>query len=92
VSVTPQERTTVYNPAELARYSKTVTGKIVGQAFLKTLGGNVKYGAGDIVWLHPATALTTEWYTKHVVQGIPLVARNKALSRRLSACRLKLKS
>jgi hypothetical protein len=30
--------------AELASRSKMGTGKIVGQAFLKTVGGDVKYG------------------------------------------------
>ena len=75
-SVTPQERTAVYNPAELAPYSKPGTGKIVGQAFLKNLGGDVKYGAGNMVWLHPVTRLTTEWFTKHIVHGIPLLAGN----------------
>jgi hypothetical protein len=76
VGATPQERAAVYNPAELAPYSKPGTGKIAGQAFLKTVGGDVKYGAGNIVWLHPVTALTTEWFTKHVVQGMPLATGN----------------
>ena len=74
--ITPQERTAVYNPAELAPYSRTGTGKITGQAFLKTVGGDVKYGAGNAVWTHPVTSLTTEWFSKAIVQGIPLVAGN----------------
>jgi hypothetical protein len=56
--------------------SKTGSAKIVGQAFLKTVGGDVKYGAGDTVWLHPVTSLTNEWFTKHIVQGVPLAAGN----------------
>jgi hypothetical protein len=52
------------------------TGKITGQAFLKTVGGDVKYGAGNTVALHPVTSLTTEWYDKAIVQGIPLVTGN----------------
>jgi hypothetical protein len=76
VSVTPQQRTAVYNPSELVPYSKTGSAKIVGQAFLKTVGGDVKYGAGDTVWLHPVTSLTNEWFTKHIVQGVPLAAGN----------------
>jgi hypothetical protein len=67
-----QQRTAVYNPAELVPYSRTGTGKITGQAFLKTVGGDVKYGAGNTVAIHPVTSLTTEWYDKGVVQGIPL--------------------
>jgi hypothetical protein len=72
----PQERTAVYNPAELVPYSRTGTGKIIGQAFLKTVGGDVKYGAGNTVVIHPVTSLTTEWFSKVVVQGLPLVAGN----------------
>lgn len=34
----------------------------------------MKYGAGNSVWIHPVTSLTTEWYDKKIVQGIPLVA------------------
>jgi hypothetical protein len=74
--IEPQPRTAIYNPAELVPYSKSGTGKITGQAFLKTVGGDVKYGAGNDVWIHPVTSLTTEWYDKIVVQGIPLVAGN----------------
>jgi hypothetical protein len=55
-------------------YSKAGTGKIIGQAFLKTIGGDVKYGAGNTVTIHPVTSLTTEWYDKVIVKGIPLVA------------------
>jgi hypothetical protein len=72
--IEPQARTAVYNPAELVSYSKIGTGKISGQAFMKTVGGDVKYGAGNDVWIHPVTSLTTEWYDKTIVQGIPLVA------------------
>jgi hypothetical protein len=75
-SIAPQERTAVYNPAELLPYSKAGTGKSIGQAFLKTVGGDVKYGAGNTVAIHPVTSLTTEWYDKAIVQGIPLAAGN----------------
>jgi hypothetical protein len=74
--IEPQARTAVYNPAELVPYSKPGTGKISGQAFLKTVGGDVKYGAGNSVWIHPVTGLTTEWYDKVIVQGITLVPGN----------------
>jgi hypothetical protein len=60
----------------LTNNSKPGTEKIVGQAFLKNVGGDVKYGAGNMVWLHPVTRLTTEWFTKHIVHGIPLLAGN----------------
>jgi hypothetical protein len=37
----------------------------------------VKYGAGNTVSIHPVTSLTTEWFSKAIVQGIPLVAGNR---------------
>ena len=36
----------------------------------------MKYSAGNAVWIHPVTSLTTEWFSKTVVQGIPLGAGN----------------
>ena len=74
--VTPQEPTAVYNSAELLPYSRPGTGRIVGQAFLKNVMGEVKYATGNTVWLHPVTSLTTEWFTKHVVHEVPLVLGN----------------
>lgn len=41
-------------------YLEKGTGKIIGQAFLKTRGGDVKYGAGNEVVLVPNTPYTTE--------------------------------
>ncbi len=36
------------------------SGKISGQAFMKTRAGDVKFGAGCTVWLTPATAYMKE--------------------------------
>jgi len=72
----PRESRNVYNPAELVPYSRPRTGRIVGQAFLKDIRGDVKYDAGNAVWLHPVTNLTTRWFTKHVVHSVPLVLGN----------------
>jgi hypothetical protein len=47
-----------FDETELARCSGTGTGTLVGQAFLKTRGGEVRYGAGQTVVLIPATAYT----------------------------------
>ncbi|MBV9997679.1 MAG: hypothetical protein JO015_01065 [Verrucomicrobia bacterium] len=74
VAPAPQPRTAVYNPSEYAPYGRKGNGRILGQAFLKTVGGDVKYGAGCDVVLHPVTSLTTEWFEKHIVQRIPLQA------------------
>jgi hypothetical protein len=41
--------------AEYAAYAEPGTGSITGQAFLRTLGGEVRYGAGGTVTAEPAT-------------------------------------
>ena len=70
----PQNRTTAYSAAEYARYAGSGTARITGQAFLKTVGGDVKYAAGNRVWLHPVTSMTTQWYEKAIKAGHPLKA------------------
>lgn len=45
------------------------TAKVTGQAFLKTRGGDVKYGAGNTVMLIPACDYFTEDYERAVVNG-----------------------
>lgn len=51
---------TPFNEQDFAPYSKKGTASIVGQAFLKTRGGEVRYGAGNTVALFPSTAYTQE--------------------------------
>ena len=58
---TPSQPTkTAFDPAAYAPYQQAGTGKISGQAFLKTVGGDVKFGAGDEVTLSPATEFFKE--------------------------------
>ena len=38
------------------------TGRISGQAFMKTRGGDVKYGAGNEVMLVPAVSCAPRWW------------------------------
>lgn len=64
--------TASYNAAEYAPYRKPGSGKVVGQAFLKTVGGDVKYGAGDNVALMPVTSLTSDVWNKLVLQNLPV--------------------
>ena len=49
-----------FNPAQVAWIQSTGTGTIKGQAFLKTVGGDVKTCAGNIVVLMPSSAYTRE--------------------------------
>lgn len=67
-----QPLTAAFTEAEYAPYLKPGTGRIAGQAFLKTVGGDVKYGAGDDVYLNPVTSLNTEWFAKGVLAGKPV--------------------
>ena len=50
-------------------FTKQGTGIINGQAFLKTKGGDVKYGAGGTVYLIPVTEYTNELMSKAIEKG-----------------------
>ena len=61
------QRKEKYNEEEYAPYKKAGTGSISGQAFAKTNRGDVKYGAGNTVFLTPETKYSAEWYAYGVV-------------------------
>ena len=71
-AVAPVARKAYFDEAEYKPYAETGTGIIVGQAFLKTRGGDVKYGAGCTVILNPVTGYSTEWFEKTIQRGIRL--------------------
>ena len=50
-------------------YTKDGTGNIKGQAFLKTQAGDVKYGAGNTIYLIPTTSYTKELMDKAIDKG-----------------------
>jgi hypothetical protein len=64
-----QTRKEQFLESEFAPYAGNGTSKIIGQAFLKTKGGDVKFGAGVEVVLVPVTAYTTEQYVVGILGG-----------------------
>jgi hypothetical protein len=50
--------------AEYAALSKIGSATVTGQAFLKTRGGDVKTGAGNTVYITPATSYSTFSYNQ----------------------------
>lgn len=52
--------TTVFDEQEFAPFAAEGTATIRGQAFLKTRGGEVRYGAGNTVSLIPVTSYARE--------------------------------
>jgi len=68
-SIAPKPKPTVqmstpFNEADFAPYAKKGTGVISGQVFSKTVGGDVKYGAGSTVYLYPKTPYIVEYFAQ----------------------------
>lgn len=63
------DRHVPFDEAAFAPYAGSGTSTIMGQAFLKTRAGDVKYGAGDPVLLIPSTPFTEEDYTRAVLNN-----------------------
>gem|GEM_PF-2560501 len=61
-------RQATFLEGEYAPYSaKGRTGRVTGQAFLKTQGGDVKFGAGSSVIIVPVTSYSREWFEVRVL-------------------------
>jgi hypothetical protein len=78
-AVPQQPRLAKYNAVEYAPYAGVGTAKITGQAFAKTVGGDVKFAAGNRVWLYPVTSMTIEWYQTAFEQGKPMQAGDQRM-------------
>jgi hypothetical protein len=63
-----------FNYEEYSHYAKSGTSTVVGQAFLKTRGGTVKFGAGENVYLIPNTTYTREAINKGYLKRGVLMA------------------
>lgn len=72
--VTPQPpQTRMFFPvSEYEALPRAGTGVVEGQVFMKTVGGDVKYGAGSEVLLNPVTSYSEEWYRATFIQNVPL--------------------
>jgi len=57
-------RDVTFSEREYAPYAENGTASVSGQAFLKTRGGEVRYAAGDDVFLDPATDYQMALYLK----------------------------
>lgn len=57
--------------AEYATLAKEGTGTVKGQLFMKTLGGDVKYGAGVEVVLVPATTYSAYFWRAYQTNAVP---------------------
>lgn len=75
----PHQITTPLNENELAPYSKKGSAIIIGQAFLKTRGGDVRYGAACPIYLLPATR-----YTDDLMRGIVQERKIGTIDQRLN--------
>lgn len=61
----------LFDAEEYAPYSEPGSGAVSGQSFLKTRGGDVKYGAGERVTIEPVTTYSRDWVAKVSWQSRP---------------------
>jgi hypothetical protein len=74
-------RTVPFNTVDFAAYSGGGSGVVAGQCFLKSRQGDVKKGAGELVYLVPVTPYTQEWWTRSALGGERLSTPDPTLLR-----------
>ena len=67
--VTPQPLQAQFSESEFAPYGGDGSSTVTGQAFLKTRGGEVRFGAGNEVVMVPVTSYTTEIFERSILGG-----------------------
>ncbi|EFW77381.1 hypothetical protein [Pseudomonas savastanoi] len=73
----PQQQIVPRVPFPVAKYDHLAasgTGTLTGQVFMRTVGGDVKYGAGSDVYILPVTSYTNQWYAESYIGGKSLGA------------------
>lgn len=63
------ERQEPYVDSEYAPYRATGTAEILGTAIARARDGSAVYGAGDSVYLFPATPYSEEWWRRTMLEG-----------------------
>ena len=67
-SCAPVERQVAFIESEYIPFRGDGDSRIVGQAFLRTRGGEVKLAAGLAVVLTPVTSYSAEWFSHEVLR------------------------
>ncbi len=65
----PVTRLAKFDPTEYEWSKAEGSATIAGQAFVKTVGGDVKFGAGNEIVCNPVTTYSTEWFERLVRAG-----------------------
>jgi hypothetical protein len=66
------ERKVMFNDDEFRPYAEKGNAIILGEAFLRTRGGDIKKGFGNPVYLVPVTTYTQEWFDRVVKWNLPM--------------------
>lgn len=67
------------NMSEYQALATEGTGVVTGQVFLRTMVGEVRYGAGSEVLLNPVTTYSTFWYANQYQKGHRLTAPDPSI-------------